>query len=476
MNQILRTRLVLTLTVALLVWGRDSVSAQNESPVWTRLRLQQASRVVVVQGTEHRIWVDGKELSPKTKESTTGSNDAVLDGEWLQISLLTAKEIRIQQPRLLELQLKGAVSLQSQGTLREDLLRVGLSGVGQVALDLEVGEMLADLNGVGRMEFHGQADRIRLEINGPGLVEARQLKVRKAQVFIDGLGLCRLDVSDTLLADISGGGSIRYRKEPPTLLNRINGLGSVAAWDYEEGGGPTRADGAKGDFWSGRAVKEPKIPAFELGFAHWMHRGRYAGAPATDPELRLEPEKSLFMQWWTPLRFQEPLLGVQKNGTVSSKGSLWIRGGMVLHYHNLRLEDNLMLTKNNGRLSVMTLDSNTGTSFGRSNFENMHLMFPVGFSFVQGSRPTKGWHAGIMAMPGLRLWSRTLNRYRDPGGQVLLYRTGNFYQNPFSLSIRSEIGKGNWRFFGQYSIYSMFRGGLGPDLNRLDWGITLWGY
>lgn len=476
MNQILRTRLVLTLTVALLVWGRDSVSAQNESPVWTRLRLQQASRVVVVQGSEHRLWVDGKELSPKTKESTTGSNDAVLDGEWLQISLLTAKEIRIQQPRLLELQLKGAVSLQSQGTLREDLLRVGLSGVGQVALDLEVGEMLADLNGVGRMEFHGQADRIRLEINGPGLVEARQLKVRKAQVFIDGLGLCRLDVSDTLLADISGGGSIRYRKEPPTLLNRINGLGSVAAWDYEEGGGPTRADGAKGDFWSGRAVKEPKIPAFELGFAHWMHRGRYAGAPATDPALRLEPEKSLFIQWWTPLRFQEPLLGVQKNGTVSSKGSLWIRGGMVLHYHNLRLEDNLMLTKNNGRLSVMTLDSNTGTSFGRSNFENMHLMFPVGFSFVQGSRPTKGWHAGIMAMPGLRLWSRTLNRYRDPGGQVLLYRTGNFYQNPFSLSIRSEIGKGNWRFFGQYSIYSMFRGGLGPDLNRLDWGITLWGY
>ncbi|MFM9060353.1 MAG: GIN domain-containing protein, partial [Bacteroidota bacterium] len=190
MNQILRTRLVLTLTVALLVWGRDSVSAQNESLVWTRLRLQQASRVVVVQGTEHRLWVDGKEVSPKTKESTTGSNDAVLDGEWLHISLLTAKEIRIQQPRLLELQLKGAVSVQSQGMLREDLLRVGLSGVGQVALDLEVGEMLADLNGVGRMEFHGQADRIRLEINGPGLVEARQLKVRKAQVFIDGLGLC----------------------------------------------------------------------------------------------------------------------------------------------------------------------------------------------------------------------------------------------------------------------------------------------
>ncbi len=454
-------------------WG--DLWAQSETLGWQRLRIQQASRVVLVQGAEHKLWVDGKEHLPKTKESNPEA-DAMVDGEWLQVSVLTAKEIRIQQPRLLELQLRGAVAVHSQGILREDLLRIELSGVGQVVLDLEVVELLADLRGLGRMEFKGKADNVRLEINGPGLVEARQLKVRRAQIFIDGLGLCRLDVSDSLLADISGGGSIRYRKEPPTMLNRINGLGSIAAWDTDENGGPTRSEMAKGDFWSGRSVKEPKIPAFELGFAHWMYRGRYAGAPASDPLLRMEPEKSLFMQWWTPLRFQEALLGVSKNGTVSPAGSLWVRGGMLLHYNNLRLEDNLMLTKSNGRLAVLAMDSTTGSRFGRSNFENLHLMLPVGLTFVQGTRPNRGWHAGLMAIPGLRLWSRTLNRYRDPGGNVELYRTGNFYQNPFSLAIRSEVGKGNWRFFGQYSVYSMFRGGLGPDLNRLDWGITLWGY
>lgn len=121
-----------------------------------------------------------------------------------------------------------------------------------------------------------------------------------------------------------------------------------------------------------------------------------------------------------------------------------------------------MLTKSNGRLAVLAMDSTTGSRFGRSNFENLHLMLPVGLTFVQGTRPNRGWHAGLMAIPGLRLWSRTLNRYRDPGGNVELYRTGNFYQNPFSLAIRSEVGKGNWRFFGQYSVYSMFRGGWVP--------------
>ena len=471
----IKAAILLAFTVCLgtAPWG--DLWAQSDNLSWKRLRIQQASRVVLIQGAEHKLWVDGNEHLPKTKESNPEA-DAMVDGEWLQVSFLTAKEIRIQQPRLLELQLRGAVSVHSQGILREDLLRIELSGVGQVVMDLEVVELLADLRGLGRMEFKGKADNVRLEINGPGLVEARQLKVRSAQIFIDGLGLCRLDVSDSLLADISGGGSIRYRKEPSTMLNRINGLGSIAAWDTDESGGPTRSEMAKGDFWSGRSVKEPKMPAFELGFAHWMARGRYAGAPASDPLLRMEPEKSLFLQWWTPLRFQEAVMGVSKNGTVSPNGSLWVRGAMVLHYNNLRLEDNLMLTKSNGRLTVLAMDSMTGSRFGRSNFENMHLMFPVGLTFVQGPRPNRGWHAGLMAIPGIRLWSRTLNRYRDPGGNVELYRTGNFYQNPFSLAIRSEVGKGNWRFFGQYSVYSMFRNGLGPDLNRLDWGITLWGY
>ena len=203
--------LVFTVCLGTAPWG--DLKAQSENLGWKRLRIQQASRVVLIQGAEHKLWVDGKEHLPKPKESNPEA-DAMVDGEWLQVSVLTAKEIRIQQPRLLELQLRGAVAVHSQGLLREDLLRIELSGVGQVVMDLEVGELLADLRGLGRMEFKGKADNIRLEINGPGMVEARQLKVRRAQIFIDGLGLCRLDVSDSLLADISGGGSIRYRKEP----------------------------------------------------------------------------------------------------------------------------------------------------------------------------------------------------------------------------------------------------------------------
>jgi len=168
----------------LIIAPLGGVSAQSESLSWKRLRIQQASRVVLVQGAEHKLWVDGKEHVPKPKEGNPES-DAVVDGEWLQVSVLTAKEVRIQQPRLLELQLRGAVAVQCQGVLREDLLRIELSGIGQVEMEMEVGELLADLRGLGRMEFKGKADKVRLELNGPGLVEARQLKVRRAQVFID---------------------------------------------------------------------------------------------------------------------------------------------------------------------------------------------------------------------------------------------------------------------------------------------------
>ncbi|MFM8960171.1 MAG: hypothetical protein ACKOKH_07920, partial [Bacteroidota bacterium] len=69
-----------------------------------------------------------------------------------------------------------------------------------------------------------------------------------------------------------------------------------------------------------------------------------------------------------------------------------------------------------------------------------------------------------------------LNRYRDDGGRVEMYRTGNFYLNPFSLALRSEIGYGRFRMFTQYSLNSMFRTGYGPRINRVDLGITLLSY
>ncbi|MFM8838818.1 MAG: GIN domain-containing protein, partial [Bacteroidota bacterium] len=219
----------------LLTLSLDRSKAQSPGGTqWQRIEISNASRVTLVQGEQCVVWIDGKEFSLNTGDSISKADKICeVDGDWLRVRKFSAKEIKIQQPKFQEIHIKGAVSLQSEGVLNCEILRIGISGVGNLNLNLSAQEILADVNGVGRLVLKGQAPKARFEINGPGIIDARTMKIRHAKVFIDGLGLCKLDVTDSLYADISGGGSIRYRNEPPYLVNRISGLGSMSALDAD---------------------------------------------------------------------------------------------------------------------------------------------------------------------------------------------------------------------------------------------------
>jgi len=510
-------------TLIVLVLCNGFIVAKASLPQWQRIEINQASRVVVVQGATFGLWVDGKALIGASGDSSSsvssgdsvrspeGNNSAAsgsseqdwqLDGEWLQLRMLTAKEIRVQQPHLKELKIRGAANLRSEGRLKEELLRIALSGVGNIELDLDCGELLVDLSGLGRLELAGLCSKARIDINGPGAVDARRLQTRQAKVFIDGLGLCKIDVTDSLYADISGGGSIRYRKEPAYLVNRISGLGSVAAW--EEGGstGAAAGEGASrkkapaavnprgngGDYWSRKNQFQPRVPVLEWGLSGWSNGSSYGEGTSAYQSFNLESERSWFLQWWTPLKFQAPwseVLGSYResgrkgNGAEAGpgrRGSLWVRGALCFTFQEYRFEDNLVLGRasKGGPLAVTRVDSTNSPDFVRSNLSNNLLSFPLGLVWSPGARPDRGWHWGFFAMPGLRLWTTTRNTYRDAAGRVELYRTGSFALSPFALTLRSEAGKGKIRIFTQYTPTPMFRKGMGPDLNKIEFGVTFW--
>jgi len=504
--------LSLALCLTLSIPSSKATPADSIPKRWQRLEVNNAVRVTVVQGDSFRLEVDGVDWISDTSGKSSGEDrDWEIDGEWLRINKFTAKELRVQQPRLQEIRLRGAVALQSEGVIRNDLLRIGISGVGNVIMDLDIEELMADLNGVARLSLKGRCSKARIDINGPGMVDAKTLKARQAKVFIDGLGLCKIDVTDSLYAEISGGGSIRYRQEPGYLVNRISGLGSITAWESDASPKSSEYPSAKGessdlnrrsgDFWSGRKGREPRRPVLELGLAHWLSPygaslgDRWNSSQAPYTPMGPEAEKSWFLNWWTPLHYETCIIGSgaytqQQSAEGQDRGrglvtgqrfSVWARGAMVLAYQSLRFEDNIVLSKGldaNGNkvLLVNEVDSPGSPRFDRSRLENMELQFPLMFNIHNGHRPHKGWHIGGGIVPGIRVWTRSLNRYRDDGGRVEMYRTGNFYLNPFSLALRSEIGRGRFRMFTQYSVNSMFRSGYGPRVNRVDMGITLLSY
>ncbi|MFM8318514.1 MAG: GIN domain-containing protein, partial [Bacteroidota bacterium] len=274
---------IIALLGALAFNSTRAEPADTASFRWERLEISNAARVTIIQGNEFRLWVDGSDWTSTLAGQAQGEERGwEIDGEWLRLHKFSAKELKVQQPHLREIRLKGAVALQSDGVWRDDLLRIGISGVGNVSLNLEVQEIMADVNGVGRLSLKGHCSKARIDINGPGIIDAKTFQARQAKIFIDGLGLCKMDVTDSLYAEISGGGSIRYRKEPAHLVNRISGLGSIAAWENDpspniepetqaEKSSKERSSPQSGDFWTSRKAGNPHSPVLELGLAHWIN-------------------------------------------------------------------------------------------------------------------------------------------------------------------------------------------------------------
>lgn len=103
-----------------------------------------------------------------------------------------------------------------------------ISGSGNITLaGLEANGINAQISGLGDLTIEGgSVDALRLQISGSGNFEALELTSRLANVQISGLGSATLTVVDSLDAEISGSGTLRYAGNPAVREN-LSGLGKV---------------------------------------------------------------------------------------------------------------------------------------------------------------------------------------------------------------------------------------------------------
>jgi len=92
----------------------------------------------------------------------------------------------------------------------------------------EMDRLDVNISGLGTMRLNGTARRAVLRIDGGGSISAFDLIAQDADVSIDGLGSCEITAEQSLNASIDGGGSIIY-SGAPALTRRIDGLGSIRA-------------------------------------------------------------------------------------------------------------------------------------------------------------------------------------------------------------------------------------------------------
>jgi hypothetical protein len=123
----------------------------------------------------------------------------------------TDEEIRltISMPALVEIDGNGVYELRGTG------------------LDNEMTEIY--VQGVGNIELEGRTLELRVQCEGVGNVDLRDLVAQNADVRVEGVGDAYVNVEQELRARVSGLGEIKYAGHPESVDDRVDGFGSISA-------------------------------------------------------------------------------------------------------------------------------------------------------------------------------------------------------------------------------------------------------
>lgn len=121
----------------------------------------------------------------------------------------------------------GASSIEDEGILASDKLKLVLSGAGAIDLEVDVSSIEISLTGAGIITLAGKTDYLETHISGAGGLRAFELISIESYINLSGLGGAEVFVREKLKATITGVGGIIYAGSPEIIEKQVTGFGKI---------------------------------------------------------------------------------------------------------------------------------------------------------------------------------------------------------------------------------------------------------
>lgn len=125
------------------------------------------------------------------------------------------------------LEVSGSGTITDKSVINADLLDLKLSGSGSMDLNLKAKILRTEIPGSGTILLRGAAYEQDADISGSGKIAGYELATRRSEITISGSGAVEANVSDEIIARISGSGAVYYRGQPVRISEDISGSGVV---------------------------------------------------------------------------------------------------------------------------------------------------------------------------------------------------------------------------------------------------------
>lgn len=204
----------------------DSDTRTYQIQPFTKIYLEGAFKVVLEQGDEYGLRIktdednfqyidvqsDSKSLSLKIKKKHFDLDELIL--------YITFKDLE-------ELVMEGGISLDTKGYVELNDFYLHVSGGANIEMNLKANIFRVVGEGGVKFEFDGVVSELNTTISGAGYMDAIDLKSKRCDITIEGVGTGSVYATEKLDVKINGVGKIRYKGEPQ-VFKKIEGVGSVS--------------------------------------------------------------------------------------------------------------------------------------------------------------------------------------------------------------------------------------------------------
>jgi hypothetical protein len=187
-----------------------------------------SAEVFLTQGPEQSIKVEADEPIVNRVRTDVVAGRLVI---WTVSNLEKAlvMKVYITVPKLDSIQTAGLGKLKGMNKFKGDKLYIQNKFDGDLEMDLDVGSLTVDMSAGGDIQLKGTARSLTLDHHGTGVFNAMNLQSAKATLNMKSTGTARVNVSETLNANISGSGGIQYKGNPATINKKLLGSGTLEA-------------------------------------------------------------------------------------------------------------------------------------------------------------------------------------------------------------------------------------------------------
>lgn len=198
---------------------------------FSEMKIGGAFEVILIPSNEEYVEITTKGVESSQIITEVKSNSLLLDLEKNTINRRYMDEVEIKAKvyykSLSSLNITGAVKISSQSVIKTPSFYLRVGGAGDIELALDTKELTVVNAGAANLKVSGRADKQVIQLDGAGNIQAFDLKSKRSEVRLNGMGNVEVYASEEIDAEMNGMGNIEYKGNPSKAQIKKNGLGSI---------------------------------------------------------------------------------------------------------------------------------------------------------------------------------------------------------------------------------------------------------